>query len=300
LHHPGHMVAGGGLVVTGAGWEEANGLYVPTGRQWHDAPVFENDKKCTLLREPHRNQKTNTSSYGWILGQDRKPLYAVQSENLLPPDNGWRKFNGAAPVPQFKFCESIEAAACETAKSFKDQGNSLFMARRYPEAEVKWTRALELGDQISDETITVALFSNRSEARLRQQKWETALQDANSALLSRPNHDKALLRAAVACREMKRYDEAHEFAMRCIDAHPKQQEAKQLLQDLEQLIEEESNLIPSRAQTAREKLREAIQKEGKEAGLDEMPKKSAKDINSKKNVQCLCGVWRQKKFPKSS
>merc|ERR1719506_3319332 len=127
----------GCIVVTGAGTDDANGLYVPTGKKWHDAEVFENDAKCLLSREPHKNNKTGESSYGWILGQDRKPLYAVQSAEITPPTSGWRKFTGTLPLPQFDGPCRYADACSTAADNFKETGKNFFTAHKYSEAEGK-------------------------------------------------------------------------------------------------------------------------------------------------------------------
>lgn len=193
------------ILVTGAGSDDVNGLYVPTGRKWHEAEIFENDKLCMLSREPHKSQKTGLTSYGWILGQDRKPMYAVQSEEILPPKSGWKKFTGQVPIPAVDPSDSLKAAAETAALAFKDQGNALFTARSYKEAATKWSRALStLEKYCSDSQVRATLYANRAESNIRMERWEEALLDCEAALVTKPSHDKALLRAAVALRGLKR------------------------------------------------------------------------------------------------
>jgi tetratricopeptide (TPR) repeat protein len=259
------------LVITGAGSNDVNGVYIPTGRKWHDAEVYENDAKCLLSREPHQNQKTGETSYGWILGQNKKPLYAVQSPEVTPPPSGWRKFKGALPLPALGGPCSYSEGAAQAAESFKALGKTLFAACKYSEAEAVWTRALSLANTSS---VKVALYSNRSEVRLRLSKWDAALSDAQEALKLRPTHDKALLRAAVASRELKMYNEAYEFTKKCLENNSKHMEAKILLADLEYLIADLTQ--PDSAKIARLKLQESI----KQQELEQLGKKlGAKDLN---------------------
>lgn len=259
------------IVITGSGSNDVNGVYIPTGRKWHDAEVYENDAKCLLSREPHKNQKTGETSYGWILGQERKPLYAVQSPETSPPSSGWRKFTGALPLPTLSGPCNFSEAAAQAAESFKDTGKRLFTACKYSDAEAVWTRGLSLANA---SVLKAALYSNRSEARLRLSKWDAALSDAQEALKLRPTHDKALLRAAVASRELKMYNEAHEFAKKCLENNSKHMEAKILLADLEYLIADLTQ--PDSAKIARIKLQESI----KQQELELLGKKlGAKDMN---------------------
>jgi tetratricopeptide (TPR) repeat protein len=268
------------IVVSGAGTDDANGVYAPTGKKWHDADVYENDAKCLLSREPHKNSKSGETSYGWIIGQDRKPLYAVQSPATTPPTSGWRKFSGSAPLPQFEGPCSYAEAATTAAESFKDSGKAFFVANKYSEAEARWTRALSLaGDK--DVALKVALYSNRSEARLRLSKFDAALCDAQEALKLKPIHDKALLRAAVAAREMKMYGESYDFVQKCIEINPRHMEAKVLLADLEYLIQDVQSTQPDMAKVARMKMEESIKLQQEE---ERGKKLGAKDMNM------LCGV----------
>lgn len=268
------------VVVTGAGTDDANGVYAPTGRKWHNAEVYENDAKCLLSREPHKNNKTGETSYGWILGQDRKPLYAVQSPLTTPPTSGWRKFTGALPLPQFEGPCKYTDGATIAAESFKESGKALFVSNKYSEAEAKWTRALSLAGE-KEAALKIALYSNRSEARLRLAKYDAALSDAQAALSIKPHHDKALLRAAVAAREMKMYGEAYDFVQKCIELNPRHTEAKVLLADLEYMIQDAQSTQPDMAKVARLKMEESIKLQEEELRGKKL---GAKDLNM------LCGV----------
>ncbi|CAK0811816.1 unnamed protein product, partial [Prorocentrum cordatum] len=151
-----------------------------TERTWHRVPVFENDRRCLLSREPHRSRKTGQNAYGWILGQDGRPLYAVQSARIAPPASGWRKFQGTPPAPEVQAfagpaeAEAAAAAAACAAKGLKERGNALFGARDFEGAEACWTRAIDLGDRLQDEELCVALLANRAQVRLRRKKWREA------------------------------------------------------------------------------------------------------------------------------
>merc|ERR1719329_1094256 len=145
----------------------------------------------------------------------------------------------------------------KAADALKEAGKALFAAHKYSDAESKWTRALSLTGH-SDSALRVALYSNRSVARLRLSKFDTALSDAQEALRIKPTHDKALLRGAVAAREMKMYVEAFDFVQKCIETNPRHMEAKVLLADLEYLIQDVQSQQPDMARVARAKLEESI------------------------------------------
>ena len=238
------------VLVTGAGSEDVNGLYVPTGKRWHEAEIYENDKLCMLSREPHKSQKTGLTSYGWILGQERKPMYAVQSEEIWPPELGWKKFSGQAPIPAVNAADSLKTAAEAAALAFKDQGNALFTARCYKEANTKWSRALNtLEKYCNDSQMRAILYANRAESNLRMERFEEALLDCEAALLQKPTHDKALLRAAVALKGLKRYGDAIAMVQRCLNQDPNHYDARAMMADLDQLVEGEQVSVVSKPVT---------------------------------------------------
>lgn len=270
--------SGTAVCISGAGSADANGLYYATGKTWHNATVYENDKKCLLSREPHRNAKTGETSYGWIIGQDRKPLYAVQTAALDPPTKGWKKFTGLLPLPEIMGPVDSSAASVAAATSLKECGKVLFTANRYDESEMVFSRALDVPG-LSD-TMAATLLSNRAETRLRLSKWEAAMGDAEAALVKKPNHDKAMLRAAVAARELKMYNKAYDLAKRCHQIHPKVTEAMTLMLDLEYLIEDVLASQPDMARVARAKLQESVQLASG---------KSAKDFNNMNGLKAFAG-----------
>lgn len=273
-------VACAAILVTGAGSDDVNGLYVPTGRKWHEAEIFENDKLCMLSREPHKSQKTGLTSYGWILGQDRKPMYAVQSEEILPPKSGWKKFTGQVPIPAVDPSDSLKAAAETAALAFKDQGNALFTARSYKEAATKWSRALStLEKYCSDSQVRATLYANRAESNIRMECWEEALLDCEAALVTKPSHDKALLRAAVALRGLKRYGDAIAMVQRCLELEPSHYDAKVLMQDLDRLVTSEQP----------EGRRAVASKPQRLRGDANVSPRDAKDVNHQKGLEAFEG-----------
>ncbi|CAJ1356087.1 unnamed protein product [Effrenium voratum] len=159
--------------------------------------------------------------------------------------------------------QGVASAAESAALAFKEQGNTLFATRAYKEAAARWSRALSLLQRHNvDSLLGATLHANRAEAQIRLERWGEALADCEAALAARPSYDKALLRAAVALRGLKRYREAVAMAQKCLDVDPRLVEAKQLLQDLDQLIEAEQRLgQSSRARAAKEKLMEAAIRE---------------------------------------
>jgi len=218
------------VVVFGAGREAANSLYQPTGYHWHGAPVFENDEGCLLSREPHPTRGSKQLSYGWIIGRHGRPLYAVKSDDMLPPPLGWQRFEGELPEPQLRCWETLRAASEAAGQDWKRQGNVFFENKRYCEAEARWTRALAF--VAPSDPMRVTLHANRAQARIEQQQWAQAVDDAKEVLKQEPVHQKALLRGAVAAHELGQFTLAREFLETCLAEYPSLAEAQRLLHKL--------------------------------------------------------------------
>mmetsp|Transcript_77196 Transcript_77196/g.153077 ORF Transcript_77196/g.153077 Transcript_77196/m.153077 type:complete len:570 (+) Transcript_77196:46-1755(+) len=229
------LAAAAAVVVSGAGREAANSLYRPTGYYWHGAPVFENDVGCLLSREPHPIRGSKQLRYGWIIGRHGRPLYAVKNDGMVPPTVGWQRFEGELPVPQLRCWETLQAASEAAGQAWKEQGNVFFKEKRYCEAEARWTRALAFVGP--SEPIRITLHANRAQARIEQQRWAQALDDAQAVLQQEPVHQKALLRGAVAARELGQISLAREYLERCLAEHPSLAEAQRLLRQLSISVE---------------------------------------------------------------
>mmetsp|Transcript_65542 Transcript_65542/g.211382 ORF Transcript_65542/g.211382 Transcript_65542/m.211382 type:complete len:768 (-) Transcript_65542:158-2461(-) len=86
------------LQVSGAGWEKANGIYLPVA-QHEGARVYENSQGFVVSRERHRKLWSPCERLGWILGIGGKPLYAIKTASLAPPSTGWHAVDGWGREP---------------------------------------------------------------------------------------------------------------------------------------------------------------------------------------------------------
>eukprot|EP00928_Gymnodinium_smaydae_P015547 TRINITY_DN15755_c0_g2_i1.p1 TRINITY_DN15755_c0_g2~~TRINITY_DN15755_c0_g2_i1.p1 ORF type:complete len:406 (-),score=56.58 TRINITY_DN15755_c0_g2_i1:224-1441(-) len=102
------------FAISGAGCEDANGVYKPTGKMRHEVHVFENDAGCMLSREPQPSRKTGCICYGWIIGLRGQALYAVKTDSIDPPASGWKTYGGKPPSPTVHDPNSIHhSLACQ-------------------------------------------------------------------------------------------------------------------------------------------------------------------------------------------
>eukprot|EP00435_Cladocopium_sp_Y103_P008748 s4373_g2.t1 len=93
------------VVVSGAGCEEANGVYRATEKEYCEAPVYEHadrGQELKITREPHKNAKTGAVKHGWLLGKNGQPLYGARTESLTVPASGWKKCRGNLRVLEAK------------------------------------------------------------------------------------------------------------------------------------------------------------------------------------------------------
>mmetsp|Transcript_21183 Transcript_21183/g.49247 ORF Transcript_21183/g.49247 Transcript_21183/m.49247 type:complete len:415 (+) Transcript_21183:79-1323(+) len=186
---------GGGLpkaiVISGAGTEEANGIYKATDKEYCDAPVYEHmdqgaDLKIT--REPHTNPKTGATKHGWLLGLKKSPQYGAPTESLSVPSTGWKKFNGAAPVPTVVVHEQLTDvffALADDAKTACDKAVEREDWKAAVDAVTSGIDALKRsGERFGDpfKNRAALLLSRRANAYAKLKDPRLAMRDAIAAL----------------------------------------------------------------------------------------------------------------------
>eukprot|EP00406_Dinophysis_acuminata_P035446 CAMPEP_0179361624 /NCGR_PEP_ID=MMETSP0797-20121207/80596_1 /TAXON_ID=47934 /ORGANISM="Dinophysis acuminata, Strain DAEP01" /LENGTH=359 /DNA_ID=CAMNT_0021077031 /DNA_START=73 /DNA_END=1150 /DNA_ORIENTATION=+ len=141
----------------------------------------------------------------------------------------------------------------------------------------------------SAEELQAALYANRAEARLRQQKWGKALDDATAALQREPTHEKALLRAAVAMKEMRGNIQALDFVQQCLDANPKHPQALNMISELHELIRKEHNVVTNKPSKLQEEwINRDVTEESLPRAFD------TKDATNKKGWKAFTGYGQNK------
>lgn len=179
------------VVICGAGTEEANGTYKASRNQYCGGPIYEHINRGTdfkISREPHASAKTGRIKHGWLLGQQKSPLYGVPTEALTIPMSGWKKFNGAAPVPTVKVHSTLTEVFYGTADALKNVGDAAVDQEEWQAAVDAFSKALDTlkhvgehtSEQISDRA--AALLSRRARVNLRLDQHQLALRDAMVAL----------------------------------------------------------------------------------------------------------------------
>jgi hypothetical protein len=179
------------ILISDAGSEEANGVYRATTREYCDAPVYEHVERgaeLKLTREPHKNPKTGAIKHGWLLGQNKTPLYGAPTEALAVPSTGWKKFSGNPPVPSVKILDQVNDVYYEKADECRSQGDSAAEQEDWQAARDAYANGVEAlkrsGETSGDafHSRASALLGRRATANMKLQDVKLALRDAVAAL----------------------------------------------------------------------------------------------------------------------
>ncbi|XP_075150207.1 E3 ubiquitin-protein ligase CHIP-like [Haematobia irritans] len=105
----------------------------------------------------------------------------------------------------------IYTTANYTDVQLKEQGNSLFAARKYDDAINCYTKAIIKNPDVA------TYFTNRALCYLKLKRWELSCQDCRRALDLEPNMLKAHFFAGQSLMEMELYEEAITHLQRAYD-----------------------------------------------------------------------------------
>ncbi|KAK0550295.1 HSP70/90 co-chaperone [Tilletia horrida] len=94
----------------------------------------------------------------------------------------------------------------EIAENFKGQGNEYFKVKRYKDAVVFYTKALDAHP--TDSKLLETVHLNRAACNLELKNYGSVLRDTSAALKQNPSSSKAFYRAARALLSLRRLPEA--------------------------------------------------------------------------------------------
>lgn len=166
-------------------------MYKATAREYCDAPVYEHMERgaeLKLTREPHKNPKTGAIKHGWLLGQNKTPLYGAPTESLVVPLSGWKKFSGSAPVPTVKVLDEVNDVFFKQADEAKTNGDAAAEKEEWSVARDAYTRGIDAlkksGERFGDafQSRASLLLGRRATANIKLKEPKPALRDAVAAL----------------------------------------------------------------------------------------------------------------------
>jgi len=127
------------------------------------------------------------------------------------------------------------AAALESAREAKQQGNTHFQAGRLEAAIDCYTHAIELAP--ADEPERAVFFANRAACYAKMGEHLGVVEDCTAALALQPEYTKALMRRALARERLDQPTEALEDAKEALRLEPDSKEAKAAVPRLEKASE---------------------------------------------------------------
>ncbi|KAG7090404.1 hypothetical protein E1B28_009524 [Marasmius oreades] len=96
----------------------------------------------------------------------------------------------------------------------KEEGNKLFLEKKYTEAITKYTKAISLDGA---DVVLAVLYANRAACRLSLKGYAEAVKDARKATELDPTYTKAWARLATAHDRLKQPSRSREFWQKAID-----------------------------------------------------------------------------------
>jgi len=126
--------------------------------------------------------------HGWLLGHKKTPLYGAPTESLAVPSGGWKKFNGAAPVPTVTVHEQLTDVFFALADDAKTAGDAAAEKEDWTAACQAATEGIDAlkrsGERFGDpfKNRAALLLSRRATANSKLKEYKAALRDAIAAL----------------------------------------------------------------------------------------------------------------------
>ncbi|KAK1225865.1 hypothetical protein PQX77_011175 [Marasmius sp. AFHP31] len=114
------------------------------------------------------------------------------------------------------------------ADSLKDEGNKLFVAKKFDAALKKYSEAIALDGQ------NPILFANRAACKLSLRRYMEAATDAAKATELNPNYPKAWARLATAYDELRQFEQSVKCWSKALETLPQENLAESELKQKEQ------------------------------------------------------------------
>ena len=213
--------------VVGAGTEKVNGRYERDGEAVRNGGrVFKGPNGYSFSYE------CVSGGAGWILGKAPRAYYANQTEDKIPPEEGWSvQEHGKAPAPTFVITEVVDQV-----NLMKSEGNDAFKEGKLEDALQAYTAALALaGANASahglDDDLYARLHANRAECCLQLGQHEKALEDCEQAVEYDPTFVKAYVRKAKAHSALEQHAEATQCLKDALDVAPGNKEVVSLMDE---------------------------------------------------------------------
>ncbi|XP_055966716.1 sperm-associated antigen 1 [Sorex fumeus] len=181
----------------------------------------------------------------------------------------------------------------------REKGNEAFHSGDYEEAVMYYTRSLSA-------LPSVAAYSNRAQAQLKLENWNSAFLDCEKVLELEPGNIKGLLRRATTYKHQNKLLEAKEDLNKVLEAKPDDPLAKKILAEVERELK--SSEAVSKTQTKGKRL--AIQevedsededgkdrREQEEGGGDQKPRGPARSAEAARPARTMGNLQKRPAGP---
>lgn len=136
---------------------------------------------------------------------------------------------------------AYEGEPHEIAANFKNQGNDCYKAKQYKNAEIYYTKGLEV--DCKDNSINAALYLNRAACNLELKNYRRCIEDCKKTLILDEKNVKACFRASKALFLVDRYDEAKQLINYGLSIESSN---KSLIQLLGQIEDKEKKILEAK------------------------------------------------------
>lgn len=116
----------------------------------------------------------------------------------------------------------------EQAALFKEDGNWHFKKKLYPQAVRAYTAGIK--KNCSDNTLNSTLYSNRAAANFYLKNFRSSIADSMEALKLEPTKVKSLMRCALCCEALEKYDETIKWTKKILLIDQYHKQASELLE----------------------------------------------------------------------
>ena len=170
-------------------------------------------------------------------------------------------YDSTKPLPEA--LEGLQAVKYQSdncddnALSYKEDGNKNFELGKYRWAVDSYTEGIKCGP--ADQLLNAILYTNRAAANYRIGNYRSALNDCIEARKFKSDHQKAIVRGAMCCVELKLFTEAMAWCDEALETAPTDDKMKNLRAKADKLMREQDSSKRRELAGERKKAREQQQ-----------------------------------------
>lgn len=166
---------------------------------------------------PKRERNNEPPDENWLEEFDKHPFFMKKL-----PEPGEEMHPLYEGLQQLKY-DPNENTPDELAISYKDDGNFNFKHKNYRMAIISYSEGLKV--KCGNLEVEATLYNNRSACHFFLKNYRSCIRDCEWALKIKPEYRKAAARAATACLESRRYEDAVQFAEKLLEMKRDDEEA---------------------------------------------------------------------------